>query len=66
LVPTGRNRESIRTAVFVKDSLFAWTIKRHRPGRRATSERIGHNPHLNVVHLRSATEVERFLANAGP
>src|SRR5947208_2929593 len=29
------NRESIRTAFLIKDSLFAWTIRRHRPARRA-------------------------------
>jgi len=56
------NRESIRTAFFIKDSLFAWTIKRHRPGRRLLAERIERNPHLNVVRLRSPREVKRFLA----
>ena len=58
------NRESIRTAFLIKDSLFAWTIKRHRPGRRLMVERITRNAHLTVVHLRSAREVERFLAHS--
>jgi adenylate kinase family enzyme len=56
------NRESIWTAFLIKDSLFAWTIKRHRPGRRLIQERIARYPHLDVVHLRSADEVESFLA----
>jgi adenylate kinase family enzyme len=55
------NRESIYTAFVMKDSLFAWTIKQHRPGRRRLLERIGRNPHLEVVQLHSAREVEDFL-----
>jgi adenylate kinase family enzyme len=55
------NRESIRTAFFVRDSLFAWTIKRHRPARRLLAERIERTPHLHVVRLRSVGEVETWL-----
>ena len=55
------NRESIRTAFLIKDSLFAWTIRRHRPARRALAQGIARNPHLSVVHLRSSADVERFL-----
>jgi adenylate kinase family enzyme len=55
------NRESVRTAFLMKDSLFAWTIKQHRPGRRRLMQRIANNPHLDVVHLRSPGEVEAFL-----
>jgi len=60
------NRESIRTAFLIKDSLFAWTIRRHRPARRALAERIAGHPHLRVVHLRSAMDVERFLESVKP
>jgi adenylate kinase family enzyme len=60
------NRESIRSAFFTKDSLFAWTIKRHRPGRRAIQEGIADNPQLRVIHLRSPKDVERFLAKGLP
>jgi rhodanese-related sulfurtransferase/adenylate kinase family enzyme len=60
------NRESLRNAFFVKDSLFTWTIRRHRPGRRRVRERIARNPHLDVVHLRSAREVERWLSTVVP
>jgi len=55
------NRESIRNAFFIKDSLFSWTIRRHRPGRKLIRERIARNPHVNVVHLRSQREVDQFL-----
>ena len=60
------NRESIHTAFLIKDSLFAWTIRRHRPARRALAERIAHHPQLRVVHLRSAADVERFLERIRP
>jgi adenylate kinase family enzyme len=55
------NRERIWTAFLMRDSLFHWTIKHHFPGRRRIQQRIAHNPHLRVVHLRSPREVERFL-----
>jgi adenylate kinase family enzyme len=58
------NRESIHTAFLMKDSLFAWTIKEHRPGRQRLLARIARNPHLEVVHLRSPEEVETFLQAA--
>jgi adenylate kinase family enzyme len=58
------NRESIYAAFLMKDSLFAWTIKQHGPGRRRLAERIARNPHLNVVQLRSATEIDSFLGDA--
>jgi adenylate kinase family enzyme len=58
------NRESIRTAFLIKDSLFAWTIRTHRRGRRAMPDRAARNPHLSLVRLRSPREVERFLGNA--
>jgi adenylate kinase family enzyme len=55
------NRESIRAAFLVRDSLFAVTIKRHHSGRGRIRERIERNAHLDVVHLRTTEEVERFL-----
>jgi adenylate kinase family enzyme len=58
------NRESIRTAFLIKDSLFAWTLKQHRPGRRRLADRIALNPHLHVVQVRSQREVEAFLEAA--
>ena len=55
------NRERIWTAFLMRDSLFAYTIKHHFPGRRRLQERIVRNPHLRIVHLSSPREVERFL-----
>ena len=55
------NRESIRTAFFTRDSLFVWTIRSSRGLQAKVTERVARNPHLDVVRLRSATEVERWL-----
>jgi adenylate kinase family enzyme len=58
------NRESIRTAFLIKDSLFAWTIRTHRRGRRALPERVADNPHLRLIRLRTPREVALFLEGA--
>jgi adenylate kinase family enzyme len=55
------NRESVRNAFLVRDSLFAWTIKMHGQQADEVPEQIARNPHLDVVRLRSPAEVERFL-----
>jgi adenylate kinase family enzyme len=57
----GGNRERIWTAFLMRDSLFHYTIKRHRPGRQTIMQQIERHPHLRVVHLRSPAEVESFL-----
>jgi adenylate kinase family enzyme len=50
------NRETWRNAFVGRESLFAWTIRSHRRFRRE-------NPRgQKVVRLRSASEVERWLA----
>ena len=55
------NRETIRNALFSRDSLFAWTVRshgrhrRHQPGRLARLD-------VRLVHLRSPAEVRRWLA----
>src|SRR5438105_1060750 len=50
------NRETWRNAFVGRESLFAWTIRSHRRFRRATPQG------RSVVRLRSAAEVERWLA----
>jgi adenylate kinase family enzyme len=57
------NRETIRNAVFTRDSLFTWTVKSHRRHRREFPSRLAapHLAHLEVVRLQSAAEVERWL-----
>ena len=49
------NRESWRSAFVGRESLFAWTIRSHRRFRREL-------PGTDLVRLRSADEVERWLA----
>jgi len=49
------NRESIRTAFLIKDSLFSWTIKSYPRLRREIPEMLSRNPHLRAVRLRFAT-----------
>jgi adenylate kinase family enzyme len=56
------NRESLRNAFFVKDSLFVWTVKSYLRQRWELPERVAECPHLRVVRLRTPREVERFLA----
>jgi len=56
------NRESIRTAFLIKDSLFAWTIKRYPQVRIEIPQILARHPHLRAVRLRTPREVERFLA----
>lgn len=56
------NRESVATAFFARDSLFVWAITSHRRRRRTLPERLSRHGHLEVVRLRSAHDVERWLA----
>jgi adenylate kinase family enzyme len=56
------NRETIRNAFLVKDSLFAFTIRRSRSLPARIAERAARNPHARLVRLRSADEVDRWLA----
>jgi adenylate kinase family enzyme len=57
------NKEGWRTALWGRDSLFAWTVRSHRRLRRDQPARLARHPHLRVVTLRSPEEVERFLAD---
>ena len=54
------NRESLRSAFWGRESLFAWAFRQHRARRRAWPERLAGYP---VVRLRSPAEVERWLAS---
>src|SRR5215216_3162844 len=56
-----KNRETIRN-FFARDSLFVWAIQSHRRHRRDMPEWIARHPHLDVAHLRSLRDVERWLA----
>lgn len=55
------NQESIRTAFFIKNSFFAWTIKTYPRVQRELPQVIARNPHLQTIRLRSPGQVSRFL-----
>jgi adenylate kinase family enzyme len=58
-----KNRETIRNAFFARESLFVWAVKTHRRHRRDMPGWIERHPNLQVVHLRSQSDVERWLAS---
>ena len=55
------NRESLTTAVWGRESLFAWALRSHFRRRREWPGTLSAYP---VVRLRSDAEVRRFLAQA--
>jgi adenylate kinase family enzyme len=54
------NREQIRH-LFTRYWIPWWVLRTHRHYAREVPQRIGEHPHLDVLHLRSAEEMERFL-----
>jgi adenylate kinase family enzyme len=58
------NRESWRGAFWGRESLYWWTIKHYRRGRRVWPERFAEHPAVEVVRLRTPAEVEAFLSDA--
>ncbi len=54
------NRESLRAALWGRDALFAYALRRHVACRREWPARFEGLP---VLRLRSEAEVERFLAD---
>ncbi|MCJ7726126.1 MAG: hypothetical protein MUP76_07045 [Acidimicrobiia bacterium] len=58
------NRESLRAAVFSRDSLLWWLVKTYRKtrDRHARDMASGEYPHLTWVRLRSRTQAEAWLA----
>ena len=59
----GANRETIRGALFGRDSLFVFTARHYRSRRRIYPERFAA---YTVVRLRTQEEVERFLRSVEP
>jgi adenylate kinase family enzyme len=55
----GGNRESWRSAVWSRDSLFWWMLKTHFQHRRGWPERFADDPRF--VRLRSVEEARRWL-----
>jgi adenylate kinase family enzyme len=58
------NRETIRNAFFVKDSLFRGAIRSHRGNPAKVPGRASDHPHLQVLRLRSTHEVDRLIDEA--
>jgi adenylate kinase family enzyme len=56
------NTESLASAVWGRESLFAWAIRSHFRRRREWPQALAH---LYVIRLRTPGEVERFLERAG-
>jgi adenylate kinase family enzyme len=56
------NTESLASAVWGRESLFAWALRTHLRRRREWPAGLAHLP---VVRLRTPVEVERFLAASG-
>ena len=57
------NRESWRGGFFGWNSMVVWAMRSHLRLRRARAIRLARYPGLEVVRLRSAREVERYLRN---
>jgi adenylate kinase family enzyme len=56
------NRETLRNVLLSRDSLLFYALRAHRRRRRTYPASLA--PY-DVVRLRTPTEVERFLTNAG-
>jgi shikimate kinase len=56
------NRETLRNAVWGRDSLFGFALRMHFERRRCYPEELAGYP---VVRLRTPEEVRRFLTGAG-
>jgi shikimate kinase len=56
------NRETVRNAVWGRDSLFGFALRMHYERRRHYPEELAGYP---VVRLRTPEEVRRFLTGAG-
>jgi len=58
------NRERLRAAFFSRDSIFLWALKTYGRRRREYPLLLARpeHAHLAVVHLRSPSEAEKWLA----
>jgi shikimate kinase len=54
------NRESVRSAIWGRESLFAFAVRSHFRCRREYPDALAN---LRVIRLRTAADVERFLAH---
>lgn len=61
------NRETLKGAIFSKDSLFLWMLKSRRRHRREYPQLVKEPQyaHLKVIHLTSAKRVDAWLNGLG-
>ena len=64
----GTNRESLRNALFARDSLLVYTVRTHRRRRRQFAERLAQTDlaHVHVARLRSPREAAAWLRGVQP
>jgi len=55
------NRETLRNIFLERDGILYWSLRTHRPQRRAIARRLA-RIQGRVIHLRSARQVARWLA----
>lgn len=55
------NREQLRNLVGLREGLFAWAVRSYFRHRREVPVATASNPHLRLVHLRTARDVDAFL-----
>jgi adenylate kinase family enzyme len=58
------NRETLRSQLFSRDSLYLWALQSHRRKRRDYSLALAQpeHAHLRLIHLRSTRAAARWLA----
>ena len=59
------NRESLRKTFLSKDSRLFWSLTSHRRHIRGMLARQARFPNVRWITLRSAREVDRFVAGLG-
>lgn len=55
------NRQSLRQAFFMRDSLVSYALKEHVRRRKETPVYFAARPHLRLMRLRSPREVRAFV-----
>jgi len=58
------NRERLRNVIGPREGLFAWAVRSYFRHKREVPAAVARHPHLRLVHLRSAPEVDAFLAGS--
>jgi adenylate kinase family enzyme len=58
------NRELVRNMVGPRTGLFAWAVRSYFRHKRELPATVTRHPELRLIHLRSAPEVEAFLAGS--